>query len=242
MTKLFCRDGLFVSWLLPPDIEWPKFLRLLRNPAPPIGWLEAAAELEDLQKRPLLLRWIAQHPKAPSHLRARLLPRLPWRILAAVASDTSAHPQARNFATERLQNLWPGLTLGERRALAPLAPKPLWRLVWKVPDTRVLQAFLQNPRLHESGLLALFHAPLQPAQLAALENSLWRGQEAIALRILQLLDETLHLPESQVVLGHAAPWIRALEPETRLLASTNLKHPALRRMTRTHSIVGLPSD
>jgi len=228
----------FVSWPLPPDIEWPKFLRLLRNPAPPRGWLEAAAELDDLQKRPLLLRWIAQHPKAPGHLRARLLPRLPWRALAAVALDASAHPQARNFATERLQNLWPGLTLGERCALAPLAPKPLWRLVWKVPDTRVLQAFLQNPRLHESGLLALFHAPLLPAQLAALETSLWREQEAIALRILQLIDQTLLMPEPQVVLGHAAPWIKVLEPEARLLASANLQHPALRRMARTHSVVG----
>lgn len=224
-----------VSWPLPPDIEWPKFLRLLRDPAPPRGWLEAAAELEDLQKRPLLLRWIAQHPKAPAHLRARLLPRLPWRVLAAVALDASAHPQARAFSEERLQNLWPALTLGERRALAPLAPKSLWRLVWKVPDKGILQAFLQNPRLQESGLLALFHAPLHPAQLAALELSLWKEQEAIALRILQLLDETMHMPESQVVLGHAAPWIKVLEPEARLRASTALRHPALRRMARTHA-------
>lgn len=228
----------FVSWPLPPAIEWPKFLRLLRNPAPPAGWLEAAAELEDLQKRPLLLRWIAQHPKAPGHLRARLMPRLPWRALAAVAMDASAHPQARNFATERLQNLWPSLTLGERCALAPLAPKPLWRLVWKVPDARVIQAFLLNPRLHEDGLVALLHAPLHPAQLSALQESLWKEQEAIALRVLHLLDETLRMPEPQVVLGHAAHWIKVLEPGSRLLASTNLKDPALRRMVRTHSVAG----
>lgn len=231
-----------VSWPLPPAIEWPRFLRLLRNPAPPPGWLEAAADLEDLQKRPLLLRWIAQHPKAPAHLRARLLPRLPWRALAAVALDASAHPQARSFATERLQNIWPGLTIGERRALAPLAPKPLWRLIWKVPDTRVLQAFLQNPRLHEGALLALFQAPLGANQLAALETSLWGEQEAIAIRILKLLDETLLMPEAQVVLGHAAHWIKVLEPEARLLASTNLQHPALRRMTRAHSFPGVILD
>lgn len=232
----------FVTWPLPPDIEWPKFLRLLRNPAPPAGWLEAAAELDDLQKRPLLLRWIAQHPKAPGHLRARLLPRLPWRALAAVAMDSAAHPQARNFATERLVNLWPCLTLGERCALAPLAPKPLWHLVWKAPDSKVLHAFLQNPRLHESGLLALLGSPLHPAQLAALEQSAWREQEAIAVRILRLLDETLLMPEPQVVLGHAAHWIKVLEPGIRLLASTNLQHPALRRMVRTHSAAGGPED
>lgn len=224
----------FVTWPLPPAIEWPRFLRLLRNPAPPSGWLEAAAELEELQKRPLLLRWIAQHPKAPAHLRARLLPRLPWRALAAVALDASAHPQARAFATERLQNIWPGLTMGERRALAPLAPKALWRLIWKVPDTGVIQAFLQNPRLHESGLLALFQAPLQPTQLAALEKSTWREQEAVALRILQLIDEMLLMPEPQLVLGHAAHWIKVLEPEARLLASTIIRHPALRHLVRAN--------
>ncbi len=232
----------FVTWPLPPAIEWPRFLRLLRNPAPPPGWLEAAAELEELQKRPLLLRWIAQHPKAPAHLRARLLPRLPWRALAAVALDASAHPQARAFATERLQNIWPGLTMGERSALAPLAPKALWRLIWKVPNAGVIQAFLQNPRLHESGLLALFQAPLMPTQLAALEVSTWREQEAVALRILQLLDEMLLLPEPQVVLGNAAHWIKVLEPEARLRASTIILHPALRRLVRAHSVAGTKEE
>ncbi len=232
----------FVTWPLPPAIEWPRFLRLLRNPAPPSGWLEAAAELEELQKRPLLLRWIAQHPKAPAHLRARLLPRLPWRALAAVALDASAHPQARAFATERLQNIWPGLTMGERRALAPLAPKALWKFIWKVPDAGVIQAFLQNPRLHEGALLALLQSPLQPTQLAALETSLWREQEAIAIRILQLLGETLLMPEPQVVLGHAAHWIKVLEPDARLLVSTNIRNPALRRLVRAHSAAGPDLD
>ena len=224
-----------MTWPLPPAIDWPKFLRLLRDPAPPRGWLEAAAQLEDLQKRPLLLRWIAQHPKAPAHLRARLLPRLPWRALAAVAQDASAHPQARTFATERLQNLWPGLSMGERRALAPLAPKPLWRLIWKVRDAGVLSAFLQNPRLQEEGLLMLFHAPLHPMQLSALQASPWKEQEAVAQRILVLLDESLLMPDPLVVLGHGAHWIKVLEPGQRLHISTHLRHPALRRMARSHA-------
>jgi hypothetical protein len=58
----------------------------------------------------------------------------------------------------------------------------------------------------------------------------------VAFRILVLLDETLRMPESSVVLGHAAHWIKVLDPGARLLASTNLQLPALRRMARTHSI------
>src|SRR5690242_1392781 len=112
-------------WGLPPDLPWSRFLKLLRRAHPPRGWLEAAADLDDLRRRPLLLRWVAQHPKAPAHLRARLVARLPWRALAAVAHDASAHPQARAQSVERLLQGWPGLSLGERRSLALLAPAPL---------------------------------------------------------------------------------------------------------------------
>jgi hypothetical protein len=44
------------------------------------------------------------------------------------------------------------------------------------------------------------------------------------------LDLSLALPESGLVLGHAAPWIRALDEEARLLAASRMTTPALRRM------------
>lgn len=224
-----------MTWLLPPALEWAKFLRLLRHPAPPRGWLEAAAELEDLQKRPLLLRWIAQHPKSPAHLRARLLPRLPWRALAAVAQDASAHPQARAQASERLKLMWVGLSLGERRALASQTPKLLWVLVWKDADEGVIKAFLKNPRLYEDALLGLLHPPILPTHLSALESSRWKEQEAVARRVLEVLDHSFDFPGCEVVLGQAAFWIRALSREQRLVVSTALRYPALRRMVRAHS-------
>ena len=85
--------------------------------------------------------------RRPPHLRNRLLPTLPWRALAAIAADASAHPQARAHAVERLRSRWAVMTMGERRSLAPLAPALLWPAIWKVRDGRVLAAFLQNPRL-----------------------------------------------------------------------------------------------
>ena len=134
-----------------PQLPWPQFLRLLRHPAPPRGWLEAAADLPDVLKRPMLLRWIAQHLQAPTDLRNRLLPTLPWRALAAIAGDASAHPQARSHACDRLRARWAVMTMGERRSLAPLAPSLLWPAIWKVRDRRVLAAFLLEPPSHPSG-------------------------------------------------------------------------------------------
>lgn len=217
-------------WALPPAQPWPRFLRLLRRPDPPRGWLEAAADLPDLQRRPLLLRWIAQHPKASAHLRSQLLGRLPWRALAAVARDPAAHPRARQLATEKLQQLWPGLPLGTRKALAVQAPRALWPALWRLPSAPAVGAFLRHPALGLEALLALIQAPLTPAQADALADSPWRGSDPVAQQVLAALDRTLELPDSGLVLGHAAPWVRALDPDARIRAAAGLQTPALRRL------------
>jgi hypothetical protein len=224
-----------VIWPLPPEIPWPQFLRLLRHPAPPRGWLEAAADLPELRKRPMLLRWIAQHPKAPAQLRNHLLPALPWRALAAIAADASAHPQARNHATERLQARWGVMTTGERRALAPMAPRQLWDAIWRVRDTGVLAAFLQHPRLNAELLEALVQPPLSSNQAQALQDSRWRGIVPVAHAVLVALDRSLARPGSGLVLGLGVTWILTLGPEECLVAASRLTHPPLRRMVRGHA-------
>lgn len=213
-------------------MPWPEFLRRLRHPAPPPGWLEAAADLKDLRKRPLLLRWIAQHLKSPADLRNRLLPTLPWRALAAIATDPAAHPQARAHACERLGFRWAHLTMGERCSLAALAPPSLWPAIWKVRDRRVITAFLQNPRLTTPALEGLLNRELTPAHAEALQTSQWRESVPVAHQVLQALDRGLQVPDTGLVLGHAASWILALPADERLLASTRMTHPALRRMVR----------
>jgi len=222
-----------MSWPLPPEIAWPRFLRLLRDPAPPRGWLDAAAELPEVRRRPLLLRWIVQHPKAPAHLRNGLLPRLPWSALAAVANDPQAHPQARAMAVDRLQSTWPGLSGGERRSLCLKLPPRLWALAWKVPDAGVLHNLLLNPRMTLEALLGLIQPPLGRAQEEALLRSPWAQRRPVIAQVLQALDASLALPEPTLVLGQAAPWIKALDPEQRLLEAARLRHPPLRRMCRS---------
>ena len=222
-------------WGLPPEVPWTRFLRLLRLPDPPRGWLEAAAALEELRRRPLLLRWIAQHSKAPAHLRARLLGRMPWRALAAIAQDASAHPQARAQSVERLEQGWPGLAMGERRTLALMAPRPLWRLAWKSPDLGVVRNLLLNPKLGLDPLLALIQPPFTPAQAEALQLTSWRESAVLARQVLRAFDRTLDLPEPGLVLGQAAPWIRTLGPEEAIEAAAGALHPALRRMIRTRA-------
>jgi len=229
-------DNGVVTWPLPPQMPWPQFLRLLRHPAPPPGWLEEAAGLKEILKKPMLLRWIAQHLQAPPHLRNRLLPALPWRALAAIATDASAHPQARAHAAERLLAQWAVMTNGERRSLAPLAPSQLWPAIWKIRSARVLSAFLLNPRLTAGWLERLIQPELTLQQAEALQASPWRELAPVAHQVLTALDRGLARAESGLVLGLASTWILALPAEERLLASTRLTHPALRRMVRRYAV------
>jgi hypothetical protein len=168
--------------------------------------------------------------------------RLPWRGLAAVAADAAAHPQARQQATEKLQQLWAVMTLGERRSLALHAPRPLWLLVWKTPSTGVLSAFLQHPKLGLEALIALIQPPLRPYQADALAESRWRGIGPVAEQVLRALDASLGMQDSGLALGHAAPWVRDLDEESRIQAASRLTTPALRRMVHPRRDEEGPAD
>lgn len=94
----------------------------------------------------------------------------------------------------------------------------------------VVDAFLQHPRLGLEVLLTMIQPPLRSMQAEALAASRWRETGPVAEQVLQALDRSLALPDSGLVLGHAAPWIRALDEETRVFAASHILTPTLRRM------------
>ena len=219
-----------MNWLLPPEIPWPQFLRLLRRPGPPRGWLEAAADIPDVRKRPMLLKWIAQHRSTPAHLRVRLISRLPWRALASISWDPSAHPQARAQSVERLQALWSGLTTGERRVFAYMAPRQMWPMVWKVRDAGVISAFLKHPKLGLEMIVNLIQAPIFPTHIEALKASRLSDYAPIAKQVIPAIDKSLQLPNHGLALGMAARWIRRLDKRDLRQVHSQLNHPLLKRM------------
>jgi hypothetical protein len=168
--------------------------------------------------------------------------RLPWRALAAIAQDPAAHPQARIQAVEKLQYLWQGLTMGERRSLAPLAPGQIWHLIWRVRDEGVITALLCHPRLSMEALVTLIQPPLLPVHFEALSTSRWLGAEPVSMQVLLVLDAALAEGQEGLALGHGAPWIKALAPESRLVMASRLIHPPLRRACRTWAVPSAPEE
>ena len=116
--------------------------------------------------------------------------------------------------------------------VALLAPAQLWPAIWKVRDEGVLGNFLRNPRLTPERLVNLIQAPLSRWHAESLSASRWLEVVPVALQVLQAMDQTLQGPDKLLVLGQAAPWIKALNPSERLEAASRLSHPALRRMVR----------
>jgi hypothetical protein len=108
----------------------------------------------------------------------------------------------------------------------------MWALVWKIRDVGVIHAFLQHPKLNAETLVAFIQAPILPTHMDALAGSKWREIEPVAHQVLVAMDRSFAMPDCALVLGQAAPWIKALSQEERLVAAARLTHPALRRMTR----------
>ncbi|MCL1908425.1 MAG: hypothetical protein FWG12_03535 [Holophagaceae bacterium] len=219
-----------MDWLLPPQIPWPQFLKLLRHTRPPQAWLEAASEIPDVRKKPMLLRWIAQHRNAPTHLRVSLIARLPWRALASIAWDPIAHPQARTLSIERLQLLWVSLTTGERRSFATMAPRQMWPMVWKVRDSGVLSAFLKHSKLSLEMVISLIQPPIYPTHLEALQASHLSTIAPIAKQVISAIDRSLQLPDHGLSHSSAIPWIRNLATEDFRQVFSELNNPLLKRM------------
>jgi hypothetical protein len=180
----------------------------------------------------MLLRWIAQHRSAPVQLRVPLISRLPWRALASIAWDPSAHPQARALAVERLQVLWAGLTLGERRSFAYIAPRQMWPLVWKIRDASVISSFLQHSKIGLEMILSMIRPPISQAHLDALQRSHISNFAPIAKQVISAIDQSLQMPGHGLALGLAAHWVRKLDGGDLLRIYSELKHPLLRGMIK----------
>lgn len=140
------------------------------------------------------------------------------------------------MATERLQVLWGGITMGERRPFAMHAPRQLWPNIWKVRDARVIGSFLLHPKLGYEALVALIQPPLSPEHSEALVRSRWLEILPVAHQVIWAMDRTFRGPDCPLVLGHAAPWIKALPMEERLVASARIAYPPLRKMTRAWAL------
>lgn len=143
-------------------------LAALANPHLDRGGIELLAARRDLLTSYEVRKAVALHPAAPEVVARRLLGGLYWRDLMAAGADMRVRPALRRAADQVLAERLPGVSPGEKVAMARRAGPGLVQRLRDDPDPRVMAALLENPRLTEGSLLpVLGRASTPPPVLEA---------------------------------------------------------------------------
>jgi hypothetical protein len=156
-------------------------LQILRHP-----YCSESVIVEVLSSGPLasvraIRRAVALHPATPRASALACLGDLPWRDLADIGRDLRVSTPVRRVADQNLLVKIPGLSLGEKIALARLADRELISTLLQESDPAVFAAVLANPRLTSELLLTwLVRANPEPAHLARLSRETrWRSHSEV---------------------------------------------------------------
>ncbi len=122
-----------------------------------------------------LRRDLAACRATPQAEALRLVPGLFWRDLMLIGLDARVAPPVRRAAHRQLTGRLPGLSLGEKIALARRADGEVLAALRFDPSPRVIGALLDNPRTTEGLLAPLVHSErASPAVLETVAaNSRW---------------------------------------------------------------------
>ena len=143
-------------------------LRALRRASCPGRLVELAVRCRTTQGSPRLLPLLLRHPACPRHFAWEVLPRLGWRDLLEVTRDPRTPPPVRRQSERKLLDRLKTLTLGERSALARLAPRTVIAALLAEDDPLCVEALLSNPQFTESEALRLLHASRNAACIVIL--------------------------------------------------------------------------
>ncbi len=130
-------------------------------------------------------RSIARHPRCPEIEALKLLPGLFWRDLVRIGSDIRIGPVVRRAADRQLSRRLPGLSVGERQAIARSAGAGLIATIRHDPEVRVIRGLLENPRLTEGALSPLLTSDAaRPEVLTEIaRNRRWGARNGVRVAI-----------------------------------------------------------
>ncbi|MBZ5587965.1 MAG: hypothetical protein LAO05_05325 [Acidobacteriia bacterium] len=141
---------------------------VLRRSSCPGELVERLARCRWTLGRPEVLKLLVRHPRCPRHFALESLPRLGWHDLVDVARDPRTAPAVRTQCERKLIERLPSLTLGERTALARVAPRRVIGALLASGDPQCVEALLNNPQFTESEALRLVSSNRNAACLLVL--------------------------------------------------------------------------
>lgn len=145
-----------------------ELVRVLRRASCPGRLVELLACARWIRESRRLLPLLLRHPACPRHFAWETLPRLGWRELVDVTRDPRTAPPVRRQGERKLAERLHNLTLGERVALARMAPRALIATMLAESEPACVQALVTNPHFTESDALRLLQSARDPAAILVL--------------------------------------------------------------------------
>lgn len=157
------------------DLDMAAFRQILRNPYLDGEVLNALVGNRRLLTVYEVRKDLARHPKIAQVHAMRLLPTLFWRDLMELGLEIRVAPVVRRAADRQLVNRLPGLAVGERMSVARRASHGVLVHLRFDSHSRVIAAFLENPRMTQGLLLPLVSSDSAAPEILRLisENRRW---------------------------------------------------------------------
>jgi hypothetical protein len=171
--------------LLNPACNRDHVLRILQVRPLPESVLRRITESRRWAGNNRIRAAVANHPSTEVSVGMRLLRFLYWRDLAQVAANPRVRPRMRRNAERILVLRCEDFSLGERIALARIAPRGVIGQMRREEDPSVVRALLDNSRLTEEDVLAIASQSRAPAVLRCLgEHRLWGRRYTVRMALL----------------------------------------------------------
>jgi hypothetical protein len=168
-----------------PALGLAQAARLLKNHRCRGETLARLGEREALVRHREIRMGLATHPSTPRPLAVHLLSLLGWNDLARVAGQPRTPAPVQHQAERLLADRIDSLAVGELVSLARLAPRRLFPLLRRQARPRIIEAFLQNPRLTEADVLASISSSETPPRLlgAVARAGRWSSSRVLRLAV-----------------------------------------------------------
>ncbi|MDX1502109.1 MAG: hypothetical protein R3325_07085 [Thermoanaerobaculia bacterium] len=167
------------------DFDVAEARRMLRSPYVTGRVISELLERRELLRSSELRREVAGHPRTPEVPARRLVATLYWRDLVELSRDPRVRPVVRRGAEVSLGERLPGLSVGERIAIARRAGGGVVARLRFDPSPPVIAALLENPRLTEpmlGPLLASERVPPQVLEVVARDRR-WGSRYGVRLAL-----------------------------------------------------------
>jgi hypothetical protein len=170
-----------------------------------------------------------RNPRAPHVLARQVLPHLFCRDLSELAADLRVSPVVRRDAEKLLSVRLPGLSLGERVALARRGSRGIVEVLRNETEAMVLRALACNPHATEADITRILSRPDVPAeflgwladqshwgQRGALRSALVRHPRTPTVAALHLIQALARRELDELLSDSGAPRVVRVAAERRL--------------------------